>query len=76
MNIADENVMATRPKQPVQDLHFRIEGPVVAQLAEAFADDWAFVTGEDLDGAAWLPAIAPAPGPLGAGDQFGSGRGP
>ena len=43
MNIADENVMATRPKMPVQDLHFRIEGPVVSQLAEAFAEDWAFV---------------------------------
>ena len=49
MNIADENVMATQPKMPVQDLHFRIEGPVVAQLAEAFADDWAFVTDEDLE---------------------------
>nr|WP_294514262.1 phospholipase D-like domain-containing protein [uncultured Rhodopila sp.] len=57
MNIADENVMATRPRHPVQDLHFRIEGPVVAQLAEAFADDWAFVTNEDLDDAVWSPAI-------------------
>nr|WP_294548339.1 phospholipase D-like domain-containing protein [uncultured Rhodopila sp.] len=58
MNIADENVMATRPRHPVQDLHFRIEGPVVAQLAEAFADDWDFATGEDLDDAVWSPAIA------------------
>jgi cardiolipin synthase len=57
MNIADENVMATNPKEPVQDLHFRIEGPVVAQLAEAFADDWAFVAGEELDDAAWLTPI-------------------
>jgi cardiolipin synthase len=57
MNIADENVMATRPRHPVQDLHFRIEGPVVAQLAEAFADDWEFATGEDLDDAVWSPAI-------------------
>jgi cardiolipin synthase len=55
MNIADENVMATHPKDPVQDLHFRIEGPVVAQLAETFADDWTFVTDEDLQGDAWLP---------------------
>lgn len=47
MNIADENVMATRPKEPVQDLHFRIEGPVVAQLSQAFADDWTFVTDQD-----------------------------
>ena len=63
MNIADENVMATRPRHPVQDLHFRIEGPVVAQLAEAFADDWDFATGEDLDDAVWSPAIPPRSGP-------------
>jgi cardiolipin synthase A/B len=63
MNIADENVMAARPKMPVQDLHFRIDGPVVSQLAEAFTDDWAFVTGEVLEGAAWLPQIAPREGP-------------
>ncbi|OYV33044.1 MAG: cardiolipin synthase [Rhodospirillales bacterium 20-64-7] len=55
MNIADENVMATHPKAPVQDLHFRIEGPVVLQLTEAFAQDWQFVTDEDLEGGAWFP---------------------
>jgi cardiolipin synthase A/B len=55
MNIADENVMATNPKAPVQDMHFRIEGPVVAQLTSVFLDDWSFVTDEDLDGPAWLP---------------------
>jgi cardiolipin synthase A/B len=64
MNIADDNVMATRPKEPVQDLHFRIEGPVVAQLAEAFADDWAFAIGEDLEGGAWSPPLSPRDGPL------------
>jgi cardiolipin synthase len=63
MNLADENVMATSPEQPVQDLHFRIEGPVVDQLSEAFADDWSFVTGEDLDGAAWLVPSNPGDGP-------------
>jgi cardiolipin synthase len=64
MNIADDNVMATRPKQPVQDLHFRIEGPVVGQLAEAFADDWAFVTDEDLTDEAWSPPLEPRDGAL------------
>jgi cardiolipin synthase len=57
MNIADDNVMATRSKMPVQDLHFRIEGPVVGQLAEAFAADWAFVSGEELDPALWFPSM-------------------
>ncbi len=59
MNIADANVMATRPKAPVQDTHFRIEGPVVGQLAEAFAQDWAFATDEDLGGEAWFPDVTP-----------------
>jgi cardiolipin synthase A/B len=63
MNIADENVMATHPKEPVQDMHFRIEGPVVTQLAEAFLQDWSFVTGEDLDGDIWLPDCARTDGP-------------
>jgi cardiolipin synthase len=55
MNIADENVMATNPRAPVQDMHFRIDGPVVAQLVNAFMQDWAFATDEELDGDAWLP---------------------
>ena len=55
MNIADDNVMATRPRHPVQDTHFRIVGPVVAQLTEAFAQDWAYATREQLGGAAWFP---------------------
>lgn len=59
MNIADANVMATRPKAPVQDTHFRVEGPVVGQLAEAFAQDWAFATDEDLGGEDWFPDVAP-----------------
>ena len=64
MNIADENVMATHPKAPVQDLHFRIDGPVVSQLAEAFAEDWDFAANEDLAGDNWSPEIPPRPGSL------------
>ncbi len=59
MNISDANVKATHPRAPVQDTHFRIEGPVVGQLTEAFAQDWAFATDEDLDGEAWFPDVAP-----------------
>ncbi len=59
MNISDANVIAARPAAPVQDTHFRVEGPVVGQLTEAFAQDWAFATNEDLRGAAWFPDVAP-----------------
>ncbi len=57
INIADENVLASHPQSPVQDTHFRVVGPVVAQLVDAFAEDWAFVSGEELDGPAWYPAL-------------------
>jgi cardiolipin synthase A/B len=58
INIADENVLATHPKKPVSDTHFRIQGPAIAQLAAAFAQDWAFATGEGLAGDAWFPDLA------------------
>ena len=57
MNISDDNVMATHPATPVQDTHFRLDGPVVAQLVEAFLQDWSFATDEDLDGDAWFPDL-------------------
>ena len=59
MNIRDDNVMASKPKHPVEDTHFKVTGPVVAQLVDAFADDWAFVTHEDLEGEAWFPTLSP-----------------
>src|SRR5690606_32682883 len=39
-----------------RDLHFRLRGPVVAQLMEVFAEDWQFAAGETLDDR-WFPAI-------------------
>ncbi|MEI6197604.1 MAG: phospholipase D-like domain-containing protein, partial [Verrucomicrobiota bacterium] len=57
MNIRQGNVLADQPKHPVQDLHFRVEGPVVTQLQETFANDWAFTTGEVLDGEQWFPEL-------------------
>ena len=38
----------------MQDLHFRVQGPVVGQLQEAFADDWFFTTRETLRGEEWF----------------------
>jgi len=58
INIGDENVLADNPAHPVQDTHFDISGPVVAQIAEVFADDWSFLSDEELQGSAWFTAPA------------------
>ena len=62
MNIASENVMALKPRAPVQDTHFQVRGPVVAQLTDAFAQDWTFAMREELDGNAWFPPLEQAGG--------------
>ena len=55
MNIAVGNLIAAKPKKPILDHHFRVEGPVVAQLMRTFAYEWTFTTGEILDGPDWFP---------------------
>ncbi len=60
MNIRQASVLASKPAYPTKDLHFRVLGPVVAQLQEAFARDWAFTTGERLAGRRWFPELRPA----------------
>jgi len=40
-----------------RDLHFRLRGPVVAQLMEVFAEDWHFTSDEVLQGDLWFPKI-------------------
>ena len=46
LNIGAENVIARKPRSPVRDIHFRVEGPVVRQVQQDFDYDWAFTTGE------------------------------
>jgi cardiolipin synthase len=62
MNIRHGNMLAEHPRHPVQDLHFRVTGPVVTALQEAFANDWAFTTNEILDGDTWFPEPTEAGG--------------
>ncbi|HZO14717.1 MAG TPA: phospholipase D-like domain-containing protein, partial [Polyangiaceae bacterium] len=58
MNIRHGHWLSREPRHPVQDLHFRIEGPVVAHLTEIFAEDWEFTTGEVLEGDMWFPQLS------------------
>jgi phosphatidylserine/phosphatidylglycerophosphate/cardiolipin synthase-like enzyme len=62
MTIMSQNSQSARMEE--HDLHFRITGPVVAQLQEAFADDWAFCTGELLQGELWFSVVEPDGPPL------------
>ncbi len=43
-----------------RDTHFRVTGPVVAQLQATFLDNWIKVQGEVLHGDAYFPPVAPA----------------
>ena len=59
MNIGRENIRALEPPHPVTDTHFRLKGPAVRAAMEAFARDWCFASGNDLDEAHWWPELPP-----------------
>lgn len=46
LNAGDEYLGEKPPLTPWRDTHLRIEGPAVADLQRAFAEDWYWVTGE------------------------------
>lgn len=43
-----------------RDVHYRVEGPVVAQLQSVFLDNWMKVRGEVLHGAGYFPDLGAA----------------
>lgn len=57
MNIRQGHELRNNPPHPVKDLHFRLDGPVVAELQQVFAQDWLHATGERLEGPLWFPPI-------------------
>ncbi|HET7039722.1 MAG TPA: phospholipase D-like domain-containing protein, partial [Gemmatimonadales bacterium] len=59
MNIRSGHVVSRTARRPVQDLHFRLQGPVLRHLTESFALDWAFTTREVL-GPEWFPETGAA----------------
>jgi cardiolipin synthase len=60
MNLREGHQLSLAPASPVRCLHFRLAGPVVADLLRTFTLDWAFATGERLDGDAWTAVVDPA----------------
>jgi len=59
-NIREGHQLSLAPDHPVQDVHFRLQGPVVADLQRAFAFDWQFCAEEELAGDTWFPRAEPA----------------
>ena len=43
-----------------RDTHYRVQGPVVAQMQAVFMDNWTKATGAVLHGDDYFPALAPA----------------
>lgn len=65
VGIADEWTGNAQDPKHWRDNHYRIRGPVVAQLQAAFMDDWMESTAKVLHNETYFPALAPA-GPLSA----------
>ncbi len=57
MNIRKSHLANEGEFPQVRDTHFKLEGPIVAQLMEAFSDDWVFSKGEELMGPLWFPEL-------------------
>lgn len=59
INIRHGHLVQSGTRHPVQDVHFRVRGPVVEQVQRLFAEDWKFVAGENLEGDGWFPRLEP-----------------
>ena len=59
VGIADEWTGTAQDKNHWRDTHYRITGPVVAQLQGTFGDNWTQVRGEVLHGDEYFPPLQP-----------------
>ena len=59
VGIADQWTGEAQDPDHWRDMHFRIEGPVVAQIQAAFNDNWIKTTGEVLNGVDYFPPLQP-----------------
>jgi len=58
--VADEWMGNADSKDHWRDTHYKVQGPVVAQLQAAFVDNWMETTGEVLQGDAYFPPLEKA----------------
>ena len=60
VGIADQWLGDARTPEQWRDNHFRVEGPVVAQMQSVFLDNWMRATGKVLHGDRYFPHHKPA----------------
>ena len=60
VGIADQWLGDARNPEEWRDTHYRVEGPVVAQMQAVFLDNWVRANGRVLHGEAYFPALQPA----------------
>ena len=47
MNVSKSN-MVKLSRHPIDDIHFKVTGPVIDQISQVFKEDWFFATGEKI----------------------------
>jgi cardiolipin synthase len=45
MNVSQNNIIKSS-KHPIDDVHFKVTGPVIDQISQVFIEDWFFATHE------------------------------
>ncbi len=59
VGIADQWAGRAQDPEHWRDMHFRAQGPVVAQIQAAFIDNWIKTTGRVLNGEEYFPPLVP-----------------
>ncbi len=59
VGIADQWRGHAQNQEHWRDMHYRVEGPVVAQMQAVFLDNWMKATGDVLHGERYFPALPP-----------------
>lgn len=62
MNISEKHLLQRAAPDRIEDLHFRITGPVVAEMQQSFCEDWFLATEQQLAGEKYFPPL-PSVGP-------------
>ncbi len=60
MNISEGNILKANQKNPVRDITFKVEGPVIEQISLLFLQDWAFASKKHFTPLAFTQKPQPA----------------